>query len=201
MPQDSLSPQIKVIAGLGNPGNAYAHTRHNVGFIVVDYLAERLGWQWKRSLRFRGMWCKGIWEKHEMYLIKPHTFMNASGRSLQSIVKYLKVLPSQLMCVYDDITMPTGKLKLSVGGGDGGHNGIKDIKNMLGNDFVRFRIGVGQKAHAEMDLKDHVLSRFDEDEEALLAAQMEFYGNSIGLVLNKGPVLAMNTINQKQPNL
>lgn len=201
MPQDSLSPQIKVIAGLGNPGNAYAHTRHNIGFVVVDYLAERLGWKWKRSLRFRGMWCKGIWEKQEMYLIKPHTFMNASGRSLQSIVKYLKVLPSQLMCVYDDITLPTGKLKLSIGGGDGGHNGIKDIRNMLGNDFVRFRIGVGQKAHAEMDLKDHVLSRFQEDEEALLAEQMEFYGNSIGLVIEKGPVLAMNTINQKQPNL
>ena len=197
MPQDAPSPQIKVIAGLGNPGNAYAHTRHNVGFMVIDSLAGHLGWSWKRSLRFRGMWCKGVWGGKEMYLVKPHTFMNASGRSLQSVLKYLKLLPSQLMCVYDDITLPTGRLKLSVGGSDGGHNGIKDIMNLLGNDFTRFRIGVGQKAHPEMDLKDHVLSRFSDEEETLIEKQMEFYRNSIGLVLERGPMLAMNTINQK----
>jgi peptidyl-tRNA hydrolase, PTH1 family len=197
MAPDSLSPRIKVIAGLGNPGKAYAQTRHNIGFMVVDSLVEQLGWKWKKSLRFRGQWCNGTWRDNEMYFIKPHTFMNASGRSLQSILKYLKLAGSHLMCVYDDITLPTGKLKLSIGGGDGGHNGIKDIQRMNGNDFTRFRIGVGQKLHAEMDLKDHVLSRFSPEEETLITAQLEFYRNSIGQIVEKGPVLAMNTINQK----
>lgn len=194
---DSLSPQIRVIAGLGNPGKEYARTRHNIGFMVVDSLVEQLEWKWKKSLRFRGHWCKGTWKDKKMYLLKPHTFMNASGRSLQSIIKYLKIASSQLMCVYDDITLPAGKLKLSIGGGDAGHNGIKDIQRMIGNDFVRFRVGVGQKLHAEMDLKDHVLSCFSPEEETLISEQFEFYRNSIGQIIEKGPVLAMNTINQK----
>ena len=80
--------------------------------------------------------------------------MNASGKSLHAILKYLKLAPSQLMCIYDDITLPLGRVKLSIGGGDGGHNGIKDIQRMLGNEFIRFRVGVGQKPHSDMDLKD-----------------------------------------------
>lgn len=124
--------------------------------------------------------------------------MNASGRSLQSILKYLKLSAVQLICVYDDITLPVGKVKLSIGGGDAGHNGIKDIQRMIGNEFIRFRIGVGQKTNREMDLKDYVLSAFSQEEEVLISAQMNFYRNSIGLITKDGPVLAMNTINQKQ---
>ncbi len=188
---------IKVIAGLGNPGKTYETTRHNVGFILVDDWADHLGWKWKRSFRFRGECSKGIMEEEEIHMIKPNTFMNASGSSVQAILKYLKLAPSQLMCVYDDITLPFGRVKLSIGGGDGGHNGIKDIQRMLGNEFVRFRVGVGAKPHAEMDLKDWVLSHFDRDEMKQLKSNLDFYRNSIGMVLRTGPVLAMNTINQK----
>ena len=135
-----------------------------------------------------------------MNVIKPHTFMNASGKSLHAILKYLKLAPSQLMCIYDDITLPLGRVKLSIGGGDGGHNGIKDIQRLLGNDFTRFRVGVGQKPHSEMDLKDWVLSNFNPEEVRELGANKAFYRNSIEKVIQAGPVLAMNTINQK-PNL
>lgn len=197
MSQSITSEPIRVIVGLGNPGEEYAKTRHNVGFVVVDSFVQALGWKWKKSLRFRGYWCKGTWEEQEMYVLKPNTFMNASGRSVASILKYFKLTASQLLCVYDDITLPLSRLKLSVGGGHAGHNGIKDIQQMIGNDFARFRIGVGQKPHSDMDLKDYVLSRFDPSEEAILSEQMNFYGNSIELVMKTSPVLAMNTINQK----
>jgi len=189
---------IKVIAGLGNPGDVYLHTRHNIGFIIADDWVDHLGWKWKHSFRFRGEWSKGTFSGKELSIIKPHTFMNASGKSIQAILKYLKLAPSQLMCIYDDITMPLGRLKLSTGGGDGGHNGIKDIQQMLGNnEFIRFRIGVGQKPHREMDLKDWVLSRLTPADMKLIQEQRDFYRNSIESVLRVGPVLAMNTINQK----
>ncbi len=188
---------IKVIAGLGNPGRDYQNTRHNIGFILADDWVHHLGWKWKRSIRFRGEWSKGILEDQTVSIIKPHTFMNASGKSLHMILKYLKLDPSQLMCIYDDITLPLGRLKLSIGGGDSGHNGVKDIKRLLGNDFTRFRVGVGQKPHPEMDLKDWVLSSFKSDEMKQLEANKAFYRNSIEKVVQTGPVLAMNTINQK----
>ena len=197
----STAPFIRVVAGLGNPGERYVDTRHNVGFILIDQWARHLGWRWKRSFRFRGEWSDGSFGNQKLAAIKPSTFMNASGKSLQAILKYLKVLPEQLMVIYDDITLPVGKLKLSVGGGDGGHNGIKSIQECVGNDFVRFRIGVGQKADKEIDLKDWVLSRFLAEEMHYLEKQEEFYRNSIEKVITTGPVLAMNTINQKQPNL
>lgn len=191
---------IKVIAGLGNPGKQYEITRHNIGFMLVDDWVADLSWKWKRSFRFRGEWCKGTFGDVEVNVIKPHTFMNASGKSLHAILKYLKLAPSQLMCIYDDITLPLGRVKLSIGGGDGGHNGIKDTQRLLGNDFTRFRVGVGQKPHSEMDLKDWVLSQFNPEEVRELEANKAFYRNSIGKVIQTGPVLAMNTINQK-PNL
>jgi peptidyl-tRNA hydrolase, PTH1 family len=192
----SGSQPIQVIAGLGNPGKAYADTRHNIGFMLVDDWAVHLGWRWKRSFRFRGEWTKGMWEGRDVHMIKPHTFMNASGASIRALLQFLKLDAVHLMCVYDDITLEPGRLKLSVGGGDGGHNGIKDIQRELGNGFTRFRVGVGSKPIGEMDLKDWVLSRFSQNERDLLGRNLDFYRNSAGNILRVGPALAMNTINQ-----
>lgn len=188
---------IQVVAGLGNPGKAYASTRHNVGFLLADDWLEHRGCKWKRSFRFRGECSKTSWQGREVHVIKPHTFMNASGTSLRSVLQYFKLEPQQLMCIYDDITLPVGRLKLSIGGGDGGHNGIRDIQRLLGNEFTRFRVGVGGKPSPEMDLKDWVLSSLDLQEIKTLRSNFEFYRNSIELVLRTGAVLAMNTINQK----
>lgn len=188
---------IQVVAGLGNPGKTYEQTRHNVGFVVIDDWAQHQGWKWKRSFRFRGEWSRAIWMEREMVLIKPHTFMNASGTSLMALLRYFKLAPQQLMCIYDDITLPFGKLKVSVGGGHGGHNGIRDIQEKLGNEFTRLRVGIGAKPTPEMDLKDWVLSSFQKAEIDQLKNHFEFYRNSIERILREGSVLAMNTINQK----
>jgi len=190
------------LVGLGNPGDAYAATRHNIGFwLVDDYVLQHLHWSWKRSIRMKGWISKGYHHQTRLTALKPNTFMNASGKSVHALLKYLKLGAEQLVCIYDDITLETGRLKLSIGGGDGGHNGIKDIQRMIGNSFVRFRVGIGSKPYPEMDLKDYVLSRFSSEESALFQTNKAFYRNSIDLILNKGPVLAMNTINQNKPNL
>jgi PTH1 family peptidyl-tRNA hydrolase len=192
---------IRLIVGLGNPGKAYEDTRHNIGFRVVESYAAEKGLKWKRSLRFRGLIAKHRFGDTNVLLLKPHTFMNASGRSVASAMKHLKANSSEVLCVYDEITLPTSVSKLSIQGSDGGHNGIKDILRLIGEGFARLRIGVGQKASPEVELKDHVLGAFSEEEADALNQQMNFYRNSIDLILREGPVLAMNTINKKKPNL
>lgn len=190
-------PDQWIVAGLGNPGENYAKTRHNVGFEVVDSFLESFGLTWKRSLRLRGWFAKYKSGGRRVSFIKPNTFMNASGRSIRAVVRHLKADADSVICVYDDITLPVGRLKLSIGGSDGGHNGIKDIQRTIGNSFVRFRIGIGGKTQPEMDLKNHVLGRFTDEERVILKEKIEFYRNSMETVFSMGPMLAMNTINQK----
>ncbi|MCG8526348.1 MAG: aminoacyl-tRNA hydrolase [Opitutales bacterium] len=189
------------LVGLGNPGEQYANSRHNVGFRLIDDFTEQQGWKWKRSLRMRGLLSKGEVEKVMIHALKPYTFMNASGKSIAALIKYLKIQAEQVICIYDDLTLDFGRLKLSIGGSAAGHNGIKDIQCAIGNSFIRFRVGIGSKPHSEMDLKDFVLGGFSAEEEKILIGRSEFYRNSIGQVIQQGPVLAMNNINQYKPNL
>jgi peptidyl-tRNA hydrolase, PTH1 family len=198
-PDPKSSPWV--IVGLGNPGEGYAGTRHNIGFLILDQWASDLRLCWKNSLRFRGLWCKGKWRDSEVYFLKPQTFMNASGRSIQAMVSYLKASLSSVVVVYDDYTLPLGRLKLSMDGGDSGHNGIKDIRGLLGDGFVRFRVGIGSRPDKSVDLKDYVLGAFDASEQATLADRRISFRDSMDLLLSKGPVLAMNQINQNKPNL
>jgi PTH1 family peptidyl-tRNA hydrolase len=192
---------IRIIVGLGNPGIEYEHTRHNIGFDILDAYTKACSFKWKYSLRMRGMVIKQSSGNANMLYLKPHTFMNASGRSVASAMKHLKATIEQVLCIHDDITLPLGAIKLSIGGGDGGHNGIKDIYRLIGNQCARLRVGIGSKGSPETELKDHVLGHFSDEESDQLMARMDFYRNSIDLILRDGPVLAMNTINQKQPNL
>lgn len=189
---------ISLVAGLGNPGVAYEETRHNVGYLVVDALAKSLEMQWQQDLKLRMYYSKICLEGNHIQLVKPQAFMNLSGQVLQNICHYYKLLISEVVIVCDDINIPLGKVKISVGGSSGGHNGIENIISHCGNDFIRFRVGIGHKEHPEMDLKDHVLGKFTENEKSVLTTHFIQYIKDLKYLILNGPIKAMNFINQKK---
>ena len=188
---------ITVIAGLGNPGANYRNTRHNIGFSVVDKLASKLGGVWKHEAKFEAETAIVTCGDRKLILVKPQTFMNASGRALGAILRYRKLAAPSLMVIYDDITLDVGRPKLSLKGSGGGHNGIADLLEQVGAGFARYRIGIGAKPHKEMDLADYVLSKFTPDDLTLLADLMPTFLDHLRLVIDNGTEPAMNFINQR----
>lgn len=188
---------IAVIAGLGNPGLKYCNTRHNIGHTLVDQLATKYGATWKNEARFEAEVAVIQYEERKLMLLKPQTFMNASGRSLGTVLRYRKLSAESMLVIYDDLTLDLGRIKLSVNGSAGGHNGIADIVTQVGTGFARFRVGIGAKPHKEMDLADYVLSKFSKDELSILADRSPIFLDQIHLVLNEGIESSMITINQR----
>ena len=188
---------IAVIAGLGNPGSKYLNTRHNVGYAIVDQLATKYGAAWKHEARFEAEVAVFQYEERKLMLLKPQTFMNASGRSLGTVLRYRKLPAESMLVIYDDLTLDLGRIKLSVKGSAGGHNGIADILTQVGTGFARFRVGIGSKPHKEMDLADYVLSKFLKDELSILADRSPIFLDQIHLILNEGIESSMKTINQR----
>jgi len=157
---------MKVIVGLGNPGSQYAETRHNIGFLLVDLLAEVHKLQFR--LKFQGLLAEGHVEGERLLLLKPQTFMNLSGRSVSELIHFYKVSPENLLIVQDDMDLPLGKLRLRDQGGAGGHNGIKSIHAELGSDKLwRLKMGVGRPPK-DWDPARYVLAPFAEEELELL---------------------------------
>lgn len=153
---------MKVIVGLGNPGPQYAETRHNIGFLLVDLLAETYNLQFRA--KFQGLWTEGNVEGERLLLLKPQTFMNLSGRSVSELTNFYKVGGDGLLIVQDDMDLPLGKIRLRDQGSAGGHNGIRSILAELGTEkFWRLKLGVGRPPR-EWDPARYVLSPFAEDE-------------------------------------
>ena len=190
---------IAVIAGLGNPGSKYRNTRHNIGYVLVDQLATKYGATWKHEARFEAEVAVIQHDKRKLMLLKPQTFMNASGRSLGTALRYRKLSAESLLVIYDDLTLDLGRIKLSVNGSAGGHNGIADILTQVGAGFARFRVGIGAKPHKEMDLADYVPSKFLKNEQTILADQSPIFLDHLHLILNDGIDSSMNIINQRIP--
>ena len=158
-----------LIVGLGNPGSEYARTRHNAGFRAVDLLAEQAGVKIDRA-RFRALTRLASLGGQKVLLMKPQTFMNASGEAVQLAAMYYRVPVARILVLSDDISLPVGRLRVRAEGSAGGHNGLKSIISHLGcQDFPRVKIGVGAKPNPDYDLADWVLSRFTPEEEAALA--------------------------------
>ena len=135
---------IRLIAGLGNPGREYESTRHNVGFRWVDELARRQNLSFKNETKFHGLAARGQLHGHEVLLLKPQTFMNVSGRSVGALAQFYRIEPAEILVVHDDLDLQPGAARLKLGGGHGGHNGLKDIIAHLGTrDFWRLRLGIG----------------------------------------------------------
>jgi PTH1 family peptidyl-tRNA hydrolase len=188
---------LSVIVGLGNPGLPYRGTRHNLGFELVDALADSLGFSWKFDKKLDAEVAHGIWGEQKLALLKPQTFMNLSGISVQKYLKYYQLSPSQMLVIYDDFNLEIGQSKLKKSGGDGGHNGISNIILHNGADFTRFRLGIKPKCTASMNLSDFVLARFDLNEGQLLKQLFPSWLSQIELILDKGIEKAMNQTNKK----
>lgn len=187
---------MKLVVGLGNPTIKYDKTRHNVGFEVIDELADKYNIALD-TMKHKGMYGKGKIEGQSVILLKPMTFMNLSGESVALVSKYYKVAPEDIIVIYDDINLDVGRLRIREKGSAGGHNGMKNIIAHLGTEeFPRIRVGVGMKP-PRMDLADYVLSHFSEDEQALMNQGYDKACEALKLLLLDEIPQAMNQYNGK----
>lgn len=167
-----MSP-IRLIVGLGNPGREYETTRHNAGYWWVDELARLQNLSFKNEPKFHGLMARGPLHDHEMLLLKPQTFMNVSGRSVGALAQFYKIAPAEILVVHDELDLPPGVARLKLGGGHGGHNGLKDIIAHLGTkDFWRLRLGIGHPGERS-EVSNFVLHDPRREERELIDAAMQ----------------------------
>jgi PTH1 family peptidyl-tRNA hydrolase len=184
---------MKVVVGLGNPGGRYAGTRHNVGFAVVDALAESPRASRFQS-RFQAQVAELLEDPHKVLLVKPETFMNLSGRCVRQVMDFYQVPVEDLLVVSDDINLPLGKLRARPRGTHGGHNGLRDIQNHLGTtEYSRLRLGVD--APDEDDAVDHVLGRFRPGERAVIEEAVQAAVQAVIVWVHQGIEVCMNQFN------
>ena len=187
---------MKLIVGLGNPGAKYRQTRHNVGFATLDDLARR------HRVEFEGAPADAMLARVRAFaepvlLAKPLTFMNLSGHAIGDLLRYFRIDVGDLLVIGDDANLPLAQLRARAGGSDGGHNGLKSIIAQLGTqEFARLRIGVG-RGHEERDLADHVLSRFDPDEQEEIAAAIARAADAAEVFVTDGIAQVMNRFNRR----
>ena len=186
-----------LIVGLGNPGREYEKTRHNAGFRAIDRIAEKLGVRIDK-LKFQGLYAQVNTATGKLFLLKPQTYMNLSGEAVKLAGGFYKVPPERVLVIYDDVSLPLGKLRIRGNGSAGGHNGIKSIIQELGSqDFPRVKIGVGAKPHPEYDLADWVLSTFSAQEEKALGPAIDRAADAALCIMEKGIAEASNRYSGK----
>ena len=166
-------PITHVIVGLGNPGEQYAFTRHNAGFLTVDYIAQKLGVKINRA-KYDALFCEARLGGARVLLVKPQTYMNASGRAVRQIVDFYKIPLENLIVISDDTALAVGRMRVRKSGSDGGQRGLRDIIYQLNSDaFPRVRIGVGEKPNPNYDMADWVLSKFTSDEQKIIFEEFD----------------------------
>ena len=186
-----------LIAGLGNPGEEYKNTRHNIGFLILDHLADSLGVSFAQT-KWQGIAVKTRFAAKQVLLLKPQTYMNKSGVSVSGAALYYKIPHEHIIIVHDEIDLPFGKIKIAFDRGPGGHNGIKSIIQHLGcQEFVRVRVGIG-RPEAPIPVDRYVLSRLTGEEIKLVEERASLVIESLELILSQGVSAAMNTIHGKQ---
>ncbi|WP_303194800.1 aminoacyl-tRNA hydrolase [Thomasclavelia spiroformis] len=184
---------MKLIVGLGNPGKEYAGTRHNCGFMVIDRLASKLNVDVDQN-KFKGLYAKVKYHGEDIILLKPQTYMNLSGESVNAVMNFFKIDKEDLLVIYDDLDMPVGKLRLRKTGSAGGHNGIKNIiVHLNSQDFKRIRVGIDR--HKYMNVADYVLSRFSKVESEAIEQGIENAANAVLDYLDNDFNHAMNYYN------
>ena len=185
-----------LLVGLGNPGREYGETRHNVGFLVADALVKEETWG-EFKPKFSGVWTRGELGGEPVVVLKPQTFMNLSGDSVQPAAAFLKVAPASIVVVHDELDLSWKDVRLKVGGGHAGHNGLRSIIQRLGTpDFVRVRLGIGKPPSGfRGEVADWVLSRFDAVERAELADVVARAVTAVRKVVKGGVQAAMNEVN------
>lgn len=186
---------MKLIVGLGNPGDKYKFTRHNAGFMVLDYIAYNNNFEFNYESKFNAEIAKTIIENQTVLLAKPHTFMNLSGQSLIAIMNFYKINKDDILIIYDDLALPIGKMRFRAKGSDGGHNGIKSIIKVLGNknDFSRLKIGIGPQP--PIPAEAFVLQNFTEEQLTELKPILKDAKSAIELYLSQGINIAQSKFN------
>lgn len=193
--KSSGSPIDFMIVGLGNPGSKYENTRHNAGFAAIDFLAKELGASVTR-MKFKSLVGEAKIGGHRVLLMKPSTFMNLSGQAVTEAMHFYKLEPTQVLILFDDISLEPGRLRIRKNGSAGGHNGMKNIIYLSGReDFPRIKLGVGKKPHPDYDLADWVLSRFTEPDHKLLLEAVENAAKAALLIVENNTEKAMNLYN------
>ena len=186
-----------MIVGLGNPGKEYEKTRHNVGFRSVELIAGHLKTRIDR-IKFKALTRMVNHQGKKILLVEPQTYMNLSGAAVSALAAYYKVKPDHILVIFDDISLPVGRIRIRRDGSAGGHNGIKSIIQSLGTDqFPRVKVGVGAKPHPDYDLADWVLSKFSAQEEKALAPALENAAAAALLLLEQGVEKAASAYNGK----
>lgn len=187
-----------IIAGLGNPSREYKNTRHNIGFDVIDVLADKYNID-VSTIKHKALVGKGIIGSEKVILVKPQTYMNLSGESLIDVCQYYKIdVPEELIVIYDDIALDVGAIRVRKNGSAGGHNGMKSIINHLSTEnFMRIRMGVGEKPKG-YDLADYVLGHFTQSERELMNQGAIDAVNAVEVILDEGIQKAMNLYNKKK---
>lgn len=189
-----------LIVGLGNPGREYERSRHNCGFRALDLLAESLNCKVDK-LKFQGLYTQVSYNGKKLFLLKPQTYMNLSGRSVLQLSAYFNIPPQRIIVMFDDISLAPGRLRVRAEGSAGGHNGIKSIIQELGSqEFPRVKIGVGAKPSPDYDLADWVLSSFSAIEEKALAPALKNAGAAALAIIDHGVPEAANRFNGKMEN-
>lgn len=187
------SPALRLVAGLGNPGKEYENTRHNAGFMILDRFARRLGVTFGNERKFEGRFARS----GSLFLLKPQTYMNLSGRSVAAVCQFYKIQPAEVLIVYDDVALPEGRLRLRMGGSAGGHNGMKSLIASLGTDqFPRLRFGVGGADGKTMT--GHVLGAFDSASLPELDKSLENAVDAVSMCALRGLSAAMNHFNKEE---
>ncbi len=191
---------MRLVVGLGNPGSDYALTRHNIGFMAIDALAghERF------TSKFHGEIASRSIEGEKVVLLKPMTFMNLSGKAVQAAMAFYKIPPEDVIVLHDELDLPLGKIRIKQGGGANGHNGIKDIDQMIGPNYWRMRLGIGHPG-AKEQVHGHVLSRFTGDEQAEVARVLQALTEKFALLWQHSPEMlaskVMATLKPVRPNV
>jgi peptidyl-tRNA hydrolase, PTH1 family len=188
---------LRIIVGLGNPGPEHLLTRHNAGFWLVDALAARLGGRFRSHTKFQGEICRVQLGGGEVTLLKPMTYMNRSGLSVRALADYLKVEPAQILIAHDELDLPVGETRLKLGGGHGGHNGLRDVITHLGADFWRLRIGIAHPGDKSQVI-DYVLRRAPQAEEEKILASIGPALDALTVFTGQGAERAMNGLHGKK---
>lgn len=172
----------KLIAGLGNPGERYKNTRHNLGFMTIDEIARKFNVT-KFTNKFHSEFSSYETGNYKIILLKPQTFMNSSGTAIRECANFYKITSEDILVIHDELDLETGKIKIKIGGGSGGHNGLKSIDQNIGNNYYRLRFGVGKPEH-KSQVSDYVLHSFNNDEIEIVSRGIKFISNNLGLLLN-----------------
>ena len=187
---------VKLIVGLGNPGRQYEKNRHNAGFLFLDNLLSTYVGNWMNESKFQGITGGCNIGGNKVLLLKPQTFMNRSGLSVGALVRYYKYKAEDVLVVHDELDIPSGEVKLKMGGGHAGHNGLRDIIANLGEkNFYRIRLGIGRPVSG-LSVSDYVLSNFSKDDKSKLEAAFELLEMQMDNIVSGRESLAMNEINK-----